>query len=88
MSESWWTHPSGVQSVLREEIKIRDDRIEELNNHCCELEADLEKAVSALEEVQDFVRDLARYANQGDTLVPALQIACETLNELKGQGND
>jgi chaperonin cofactor prefoldin len=67
-------------------LKEKDALIEELNNHCCELEADLEKAVSALEEVQEFVRDLAPYADQGHTLVPALQKACETLNELKGHG--
>jgi hypothetical protein len=47
------------------------DRIEEL-------EAKLAKAVSALEGVQDFVRDLEPYADQGHTLVPALQKACET----------
>jgi len=67
---------------LREKAAL----IEELNNHCCELEADLEKAVLALEEVHDFVRDLAPYTAQGHAVVPALQKACETLNELKGHG--
>jgi hypothetical protein len=36
MSDDWWATPAGVQTVLREEIKIRNDRIEEL-------EADLRK---------------------------------------------
>jgi len=84
-SRAMWENARGVPSPLEAEAA---DRIEELNNHCCELEADLEKAVSALEGVQDFVRDLAPYADQGHTLVPALQKACKTLNELKGQNDD
>ena len=50
-----------------------------------ELEAKLAKAVEALEGVRSFVRDLASYADQGHTLVPALEKACTTLEELKGQ---
>jgi hypothetical protein len=42
MSDDGWATPAGVQTVLREEIKIRNDRIEEL-------EAKLAKAVEALE---------------------------------------
>ena len=53
---------------------------------CEELEAKLALAVEALEKVQAFVRDLEPYADQGHTLVPALQEACETFIELKGQG--
>ena len=49
-----------------------------------ELEAKLAKAVEALEGVRSFVRDLAPYADQGHTLVPALEKACTTLAELKG----
>lgn len=30
MSDDWWATPSGVQAALREEIKIRDNRIKEL----------------------------------------------------------
>jgi hypothetical protein len=30
MSDDWWATPAGVQTVLREEIEIRNDRIEEL----------------------------------------------------------
>ena len=48
-------------------------------------EAKLAKAVGALEKVQDFVRDLEPYADQGHTLVPALREACETLKEIKGE---
>ena len=32
MSDDWWATPAGVQTVLREEIKIRNDRIEELED--------------------------------------------------------
>ena len=50
-----------------------------------ELEAKLAKAVEALEGVRSFVRDLALYADQGHTIVPALEKACTILKELKGQ---
>jgi hypothetical protein len=48
-----------------------------------ELEAELAKATEALEKVQAFVRELEPYADQGNTLVPALREACETFIELK-----
>jgi uncharacterized NAD(P)/FAD-binding protein YdhS len=54
------------------------DRIEELEDK-------LQKAISALEKVQAFVRDLEPHADQGHTLVPALREACEILAELKGE---
>jgi len=83
--QATWIEGLGCEFGCHERAEMVN-RIEELNKHCCELEADLEKAVSALEEVQDFVRGLEPYADQGHTLVPALQKACETLNELKGHG--
>ena len=60
------------------ELEQAEARIEEL-------EAKLAKAVEALEGVRSFVRDLALYADQGHTLVPALEKACTILKELKGQ---
>ena len=48
-------------------------------------EAKLAKAMTALVEVQEFVKDLQPYAEQGHTLVPALQKACLTLAELTGE---
>jgi signal transduction histidine kinase len=62
----------------REYEKLLRERIEEL-------EADLQKAIGALEKVQAFVRDLEPHADQDHTLVPALREACETLAELKGE---
>ena len=44
-----------------------------------ELEAELVKALEALEGVRSFVRDLETYADQGHTLVPALRKACNVL---------
>lgn len=53
MSDDWWSTPAGVQCVLREEIKIRDTRIDEVLNqldsarHSVEaLEARLKKTVA------------------------------------------
>lgn len=67
-----------------DEGKINDARHQAAD--CIEaLEAKLEKAVTALEGVRTFVRDLAPYAEQGHTLVPALEKACTTLAELKGE---
>ena len=50
-----------------------------------ELEAKLADAVQALEGIKAFVRDLAPYVDQGHALVPALEKACTTLSELKGE---
>ena len=47
----------------------------------------LAKALEALEGVRSFVRDLEPYADQGHTLAPALEKACNILEELKGQGD-
>ena len=50
MSDDWWATPAGVQTILREEIKIKDDRIEEL-------EAKLAKAVGQMQRVKDYRYD-------------------------------
>ena len=55
--------------------------------NCEELEVELAKALEALEGVRSFVRDLEPYADQGHTLAPALEKACNILEELKGQGD-
>ena len=44
----------------------------------------LHKAITALQKVRDFVRDLGPYADQWHTLAPALHDACVILNELEG----
>jgi short subunit dehydrogenase-like uncharacterized protein len=49
-----------------------------------DLEDKLSKAMAALGDVQLFVKDLEPYADQGTTLVPALQKACTTYVELTG----
>lgn len=76
-----------------------DDLVKRLRNGLCmlaqeeaadrieELEAKLAKALTALSDVQRFVKDLEPYADQGHTLVPALQKACAVYVELTG-GND
>ena len=51
-------------------------------------EAKLAKALAALRDVQQFVRDLEPYADQGHTLVPALERACAVYMELKGETNE
>ena len=48
-----------------------------------ELKRNLYKAITALQKVRDFVRDLEPYADQGHTLAPALHDACVILNELE-----
>ena len=60
------------------------DRIEQLAATNASLDADLSKAIAALQKVRDFVRDLEPYADQGHTLAPALHDACVILNELEG----
>ena len=52
------------------------------------LESKLQKTVTALQKVRDFVRDLEPYADQGHTLAPALYDACVILNELEGHKHD
>jgi len=49
---------------------------------------ELHKAITALQKVRDFVRDLEPYADQGHTLAPALHDACVILNELEGHKDD
>lgn len=75
-------NPDGPEAVARilalgAELLKADARIKEL-------EAKLAMAMAALEGVRTFVRDLAPYADQGHTLVPALEKACLTLAELTG----
>ena len=53
-----------------------------------ELEAKLAKALTALVEVREFVKDLEPYADQGHSLVPALQKACAVYAELTGETDD
>jgi hypothetical protein len=48
------------------------------------LNADLAKAIAALQRVRDFVRDMGPYMDQGHTIAPALHDACVILNELEG----
>ena len=70
---------------LEETLSLRTNLHGEATYVISELESKLAKAVEALEGVRSFVRDLALYADQGHTLVPALEGACTTLAELKGQ---
>ena len=77
MSDDWWATPAGVQTALREEIKIRNDRIEEL-------EADLAKAMLALEEAIYLLdpddEDIAKETG--------LHRIVTTYRELKGQDDE
>ena len=47
MSEDWWSTPAGVQSVLREEIKTRESRIEELEAKLAQQDDLVQAAVAA-----------------------------------------
>jgi len=60
------------------------DRIEQLAATNASLDADLSKAIAALQKVRDFVRDMEPYMHQGHTLAPVLHDACVILNELEG----
>jgi ABC-type transporter Mla subunit MlaD len=60
------------------------DRIKQLAATNASLDVNLSKAITALQKVRDFVRDLEPYADQGHTLAPALHDACVILNELEG----
>lgn len=70
----WDTRPDDNEVHLFTEY-VRADRIKEL-------EEKLAKALTALGDVQWFVKDLEPYADQGHTLVPALQKACAVYVEL------
>jgi hypothetical protein len=73
MNDDWWATPAGVQAVLREEIKIRNDRIEELE--------------AKLTQAEDFVLRTLRYAgNNGDDFLA--DKACAALAELKGETDE
>ena len=47
-------------------------------------EEKLNEAMTALQKVQAFVKEIEPYADQGHTLVPSLRYACEVYNKLKG----
>jgi ABC-type transporter Mla subunit MlaD len=64
------------------------DWIEQLAATNASLDANLSKAIAALQRVRDFVRDLEPYADQGHTLAPALHDACVILNELEGHKDE
>jgi hypothetical protein len=64
------------------------DRIEQLAATNASLNADLSKAITALQKVRNFVRDLEPYADQGHTIAPALHDACVILNELEGHKDE
>ena len=72
---------------LRESFVDFDD-LDDAADRIEELEYKLARAVEALGGVQRFVRDLAPYADQGHTLVPALEKACAVYAELKGETNE
>lgn len=61
-----------------------DGQAAENLHRALEAEKKLDEAMSALKKVQVFVKDLEPYADQGHTLVPSLQYACEVYNKLKG----
>jgi hypothetical protein len=87
MSEDWWSTPAGVQSVLREEIKIRESRIEELEAKLAECEARLEKAVGALEFYGTLIGE--KHECPWHMLSDDFgEKARTTLAELKGQGDE
>ena len=80
-----------LEAALPEQIEWVKRLADDLNSaegREARLEAKLAKAVEALEGVRAFVRDLAPYADQGHTLVPALEKACTTLAELTGGKDD
>ena len=80
-----------LEAALPEQIEWVKRLADDLNaaeGREARLEAKLAKAVEALEGVRAFVRDLAPYADQGHTLVPALEKACTTLAELTGGKDD
>lgn len=49
-----------------------------------ELKRNLSKAITALQKVRNFVRDMGPHMDQGLTIAPALYEACAILNELEG----
>ena len=53
-------------------------------NRTLDAEEKLNEAMTALQKVQAFVKELEPYADQGHTLVPSLRYACEVYNKLKG----
>jgi len=70
--------------------KAKTKRIEELEAklddkeaECRSLRGQVNMAIGALQKVQDFVRELEPYTDQGHTLVPALHHACTVLNRLQ-----
>ena len=72
-------------AALKEQLEAARRDAKEAEAYAGELEAKLAKAMTALVEVQEFVKDLEPYAEQGHTLVPALQKACAVYAELTGE---
>ncbi|MDB4378671.1 hypothetical protein N9Z41_02765 [bacterium] len=89
MSDDWWATPAGVQTVLQEEIKIRNDRIEELEL-AVRYEADL--AQQALDARKELEAKLAKALDLVDDMVEwgtwyglALSEILQRRAELKGK---
>jgi chromosome segregation ATPase len=60
MSDDWWATPDKVQSVLREEIKIRDDLIATLTEQLEQLVATNEAARADAKEAEAYAKELER----------------------------
>ena len=71
----YWRPDSATGRDKCEEHRIARDALAEK----------LAKAMGALEGVRSFVLDLELYADRGYTLAPALEKACNVLEELKDQ---
>ena len=79
MSDDWWSTAGGVQSALRDEIKRRDDRIEDL-------EAERDALVEKLEKVAGALREyLSPTAEPEDDGIPLLRA---TLAQITGDKTD
>ena len=76
MSDDWWATPAGVQTVLREEITIRNDRIEEL-------EAKLDWVIVERDETFALMLDRAQTAEAKlAKALRALEITDQWLRDL------
>jgi hypothetical protein len=89
-SKGWPTLGNAAADRIEELISERDEawkRAAHAEKMWGEAEVKLAKALTALGDVQWFVKDLEPYADQGHTLVPALQKACAVYVELTGGKN-
>jgi len=81
MSDDWWATPAGVQTVLREEITIRNDRIEEL-------EAKLDWVIVERDETFALMLDRAQTAEAKlAKALRALEITDQWLRDLDMYAN-